>query len=369
MTTSFNSETLARLYAAPAAQTTYNSNSNSNTPKLSRTDRKLFRGTAVEVNDSMTTDEVLAACGAAFDVNVTAAYHPFDGVFKASTKHTIWHRSDTGEALGVFGNRRQVIQPRDFVEYFRTFTNNSGERISLDVVGSLDGGRTFYMGAKLTENNVERIIRESHAQGERGFGVQQLFNDQDRSDYWLIITDHYGEARAPKAQLLCNRLICANGMTRQIKTALRGLSHRRSMTESDVVGVLNAGLNQARNYAAVQSILTQTELTPEQFRNSIRKFYKVQTENKLPANVRTIESIYEYRLIGRDLETMTTASGQPNAWRALNALTQYTSRSSTNSDSAFRSQLSGTRGSAPNAYLQQLAADTSNEQLAELVAA
>lgn len=363
MTTSFNSETLARLYAAPAATTHQPTAS-----KLTATDRKLFRGTAVEVNDGMTTEQVLSACGAAFDVVVTPAYHPFEGAYKASTKHTVWHRSDTGEALGVFGNRRQAIQPRDFVDYFRTFTDRSGERISLDVVGSLDGGRTFYMGAKLTENNVDRILSDRSAQGS-GFGVQDLFSDQDRSDYWLIITDHYGEARAPKAQLLCQRLICANGMTRKISTKLVGLSHRRAMTESDVVGVLNAGLSEARSYAAVQALLTETAFSAEQFRNSIRKFYRVETEAKLPANVRTIESIYSHRLIGAHLDTMTTSNGEPNAWRALNALTQYTSRHSTNADSAFRSQLSGTRGSGPNAFLQQIADTTGNERLAELVAA
>ena len=65
---------------------------------------------------------------------------------------------------------------------------------------------------------------------------------------------------------------------------------------------------------------------------------------------KTLVDIYDNKLIGGHLD-----SRKGTAWGLVNTVTQYTSRTSTNQDSAMRSQLHGTRGADPQKFMQQLA--------------
>ena len=167
--------------------------------KLTKHDRNLFRHTAVEVFPDMTDEGILSSAHANFDVDTTRVRFETPSGIQISPDKLVWYRNDNDKQLGVFGTRRQVIQPSDFIRYFRTFCSQSEKAITLDVVGTLNEGRVFYMGSKLTGDNISDKIG-----GTEGFGISRNIPQEDRSDFWLVLTDYYGESKAPKAQLLIN---------------------------------------------------------------------------------------------------------------------------------------------------------------------
>jgi len=337
--------------------------------ELSRQDRKLFRGTAVQVHAGMGNAEILKACGASFDVLTAAPLHRFtdaggDESLVSSDRHRVWFRSDNGEALGIFGDRRQVVQPSDFLDYFRAFCAQSEKRIDLDVVGSLDSGRTFYMASKLSDDNIARCLADHP---DAGLGIQRLVDENDRTDHWLIVTDHYGQSLAPRAVLVSNRLVCCNGLTQRIDTRLVGLSHSLRMGRDAVVSVLNQAVRQTVIYGQIQDRLQGIDFTMAEFENSIRSFYRIDAGDDLSKKAKAIDRCYRFGLLGDGMDSYHGPSGGNNAWRAFNAVTQYHSRESANGDAALRSQLSGTRGAEPVQYLQHLAHGLGDAQLTELV--
>lgn len=309
--------------------------------KLTKHDRRLFRGTAVEVFPDMTDDCILSAAHANFDVKFKAVeYTTEDGLLSYPDK-LVWYRDDNKRPLGVFGTRRQVIQPTDFIRYFRTFC--SPLPITLDVVGTLNEGRVFYMGSKLTGDNISDKIG-----GTEGFGISRNIPQEDRSDFWLVLTDYYGESKAPKAQLLINSLVCDNGMTRKVDQKLCSLSHLRQQSSSDVHAVLRQALREQEIYYTLQDRMMDVKVNRELAEQALKTFCKdYEGETR---KYKTLVDIYDNKLIGGHLD-----SRKGTAWGLVNTVTQYTSRTSTNQDSAMRSQLHGTRGADPQKFMQQLA--------------
>ena len=311
--------------------------------KLTKHDRKLFRGTAVEVFPDMTDQGILDSAHANFDVLTTPVQFTTDHGMQTSADKLVWYRNDNSQQLGVFGTRRTAIQPSDFIRYFRTFCSQSEKAITLDVVGTLNEGRVFYMGSKLTGDNISDKIG-----GTEGFGISRNIPEEDRSDFWLVLTDYYGESKAPKAQLLINSLVCDNGMTRKVDQKLCSLTHLRQQSSSDVHAVLRQALREQEIYYKLQDRMMDVKVSRELAEQALKTFCKdYEGETR---KYKTLVDIYDNKLIGGHLD-----SRKGTAWGLVNTVTQYTSRTSTNQDSAMRSQLHGTRGADPQKFMQQLA--------------
>ena len=311
--------------------------------KLTKHDRKLFRGTAVEVFPDLTDEGILSSAHANFEVKRELVQYPTRHGLMTSSDKYVWYRDDNGQQLGVFGTKRVPIQPTDFVRYGRTFCSQSEKAITLDVVGSLNNGKEFYMGSKLTGDNISDKIG-----GTEGFGISRNIPEEDRSDFWLVLTDYYGESKAPKAQLLINSLVCDNGMTRKVDQKLCSLTHLRQQSSSDVHAVLRQALREQEIYYKLQDRMMDVKVSRELAEQALKTFCKdYEGETR---KYKTLVDIYDNKLIGGHLD-----SRKGTAWGLVNTVTQYTSRTSTNQDSAMRSQLHGARGTDPQKFLQQLA--------------
>ena len=311
--------------------------------KLTKHDRRLFRGTAVEVFPDTTDEGILSSAHANFKVETTDVKYTTPNGTRSSSNKIVWYRDDNDQELGVFGTRRTAIQPSDFIRYFRTFCSQSEKAITLDVVGTLNEGRVFYMGSKLTGDNISDKIG-----GTEGFGISRNIPEEDRSDFWLVLTDYYGESKAPKAQLLINSLVCDNGMTRKVDQKLCSLTHLRQQSSSDVHAVLRQALREQEIYYKLQDRMMDVKVSRELAEQALKTFCKdYEGETR---KYKTLVDIYDNKLIGGHLD-----SRKGTAWGLVNTVTQYTSRTSTNQDSAMRSQLHGTRGADPQKFMQQLA--------------
>jgi hypothetical protein len=160
------------------------------TSKLSKADHKLFKGTAAEVHSWMNDREILASIGCDFNVIRMPAGSPCGRTYEDCQ---LWLRDDNHDLLGFFGNKRQIIQPSLFIDYFRAFCDASDKAISLDVVGSYNKGRSIYMAAKLSGNNGALVAAGGGLEISRQ-GHSAYISTEDRTDHWLVLSDRRSQA-------------------------------------------------------------------------------------------------------------------------------------------------------------------------------
>lgn len=322
------------------------------TSKLTAADRKFFRGTAAEVHDWMTTEDILNA----INCNFRVTRHSAQIGGRSYPDCQLWLRDDNNDMLGFFGNRRQVVQPASFVEYFRSFAAASEKQITLDVVGSLDGGRTFYMASKLHGDNhrlLDSTIGGGYGVGG-GLGISRrgsaaYLDKLDRTDSWLVVTDYYGDSLSPKAVIFNNELICSNGLAVKVTDQQIKLTHRVIQSYGDIAAVLDQAVRQCSAYSRMKDRLIETSITTVQARNAIRAFFR--DPDGESQTVKRLERIYQHDLIGGDLDTR-----QGNLWRLASAMTQYTSHERTGKgdgahERTLRSQLEGSRARTNQRFL------------------
>jgi hypothetical protein len=310
---------------------------------LTAADRKLFRGTAAEVHDFMSNEEILASIGCNFNV----VRQPAESGGRTYNDCQLWLRDDTQDMLGFFGTKRQIIQPGTFVDYFRSFCASASKQINFDVIGSYNNGRTLYMGAKLSGNNAALLEGDGGLYISRP-GHSAYIPSEDRTDHWLILTESFGESLRPRVTVLSSELVCTNGLAKRVTECEVKLSHSSVMGADVVHAVLDHAMRQCRAYDRIKERLIETPISMDTARAALREFFG--DEDGKTSTVKRLEQIYRSDLIGGDLDTRTG-----NAWRLASAVTEYTSHSRIrNQETAFRSQLEGSRARTANGFMQFL---------------
>lgn len=326
------------------------------TSKLTSADRKFFRGTAAEVHPWMTTEQILDAINSNFRVT----RHSAQVGGRSYEDCQLWLRDDTNDLLGFFGHRRQVIQPATFIEYFRAFTEASDKQLTLDVVGSLDKGKTFYMASKLT--SYDHLLDRNIGDGRYGIGggldisrrgSSLYIPSEERTTHWLVVTEYFSESLRPKAIIFSDELVCSNGLSRTVTDQSVKLAHTAGgLSYENVSMVLNQALRQSRAYDVMKNRFIETPITLTQARNAIRTFFR--DEDAKSNTVKKLELIYSYDLIGGDRDTRSA-----NLWRLASAVTQYTSHERLGKGDgahgrALRSQLEGSRARTGQRFMEFL---------------
>jgi hypothetical protein len=310
---------------------------------LTETDRKLFRGTAAEVLPFMSNEEILASIGCNFNV----IRRPAESGGRSYSDCQLWLRDDTQDMLGFFGTKRQIIQPGTFVDYFRSFCTSADKQINFDVIGSYNNGRTLYMGAKLTGNNAAVLSAGGGLNISRP-GHSAYIPSEDRTDHWLILTESFGESLRPRVTVLSSELVCTNGLAKRVTECEVKLSHYSAMSADIVHAVLDHAMRQCRAYDRIKERLIETPISMDAARAALRQFFD--DEDGKTSTVKRLEQIYASDLIGGQLDTRTA-----NAWRLASAVTEYTSHARVrNEETAFRSQLEGSRARTANSFMQFL---------------
>jgi len=310
---------------------------------LTETDRKLFRGTAAEVLPFMSNEEILASIGCNFNV----IRRPAESGGRSYSDCQLWLRDDTQDMLGFFGTKRQIIQPGTFVDYFRSFCTSADKQINFDVIGSYNNGRTLYMGAKLTGNNAAVLSAGGGLDISRP-GHSAYIPSEDRTDHWLILTESFGESLRPRVTVLSSELVCTNGLAKRVTECEVKLSHYSAMSADIVHAVLDHAMRQCRAYDRIKERLIETPISMDTARAALRQFFD--DEDGKTSTVKRLEQLYASDLIGGQLDTRTA-----NAWRLASAVTEYTSHARVrNEETAFRSQLEGSRARTANSFMQFL---------------
>lgn len=277
----------------------------------------------------MTQAEALRAAGLDWQaIAVIPTYQTAHGARQA-TPDRIWYRSDNGDRLGMFGNRRQPRQPADYLEAFQSFHAGAGGQLGPMHLGFL-GGSLLTMAAQIVADV---------AQGPAAMG--------DRTDSWLCLTDPYGESLSGRLLVWTNELACLNGCVRRVDEHRQKLSHYGTLSADDIREILESALMENQAYQQIKRRLIETPMPLQTGENFIRRFFKAQEQvaNK-------IVRIYRYDLRGGELETR-----QDNAWRVMSAVTQYqTHERGRDEDRRVVSQIMGSRARTAAAFEAELLA-------------
>jgi hypothetical protein len=284
---------------------------------------------AVDVTGLQPAD-ALAAAGLAWSCASVPVKYETTGGLRTSDPDRIWFRSDTGDRLGCFGNRRQPRQPADYLEAFQSFHSGANGALGPMHLAALDGGRTLVMAARIADND---------DQGPAALG--------DRTDSWLMLTDHYGDSLSGRLMTWSNELVCNNGMVRRCQEHKSKLNHYGTLSSADIRTLLEEALQQNQLYREIKERLISVPMDLQTGENFIRRFWR---EQEQVAN--KIVRIYRYNLRGGELPTR-----QGTAWRLMSAVTQYTSHErSRDEDRRILSQMTGSRARTAAAFEAELLA-------------
>jgi hypothetical protein len=126
------------------------------------------------------------------------------------------------------------------------------------------------------------------------------------------------------------------------------LSHTSVMSTDIVHAVLDHAMRQCRAYDRIKERLIETPISMDTARAALRQFFD--DEEGKTSTVKRLEQLYRSDLIGGELDTRTG-----NAWRLASAVTEYTSHARVrNQETAFRSQLEGSRARTASGFMQFL---------------
>jgi hypothetical protein len=305
--------------------------------KLTRADAQFFQGEKSECRDWQSSEEQLSSIGCNWKVVAEPLYSQRFNRTHPNIVH--WYQSNTGDPLGQFSDARHIIHPIDGLNWYKDFIRQTKaaflQEIGLDVVGFLPDQKILYFASKLTDMNPERLKEVG-----------------DTTDFFLMFTINYMEARAMKASIWANELVCENGMQRRIVDGNATINHRSERDGYDVYKALEAAVLECKRHIHIKQEMIDTPCDDLQGRKYIRQFfdYTIPEEQRLEAVnnpsmavdsriINQLERIFMHGLEGGNLSTR-----QDNLFRVHSAVTQWTSHHKTvkhGSDSRFAKQLDG----------------------------
>lgn len=231
------------------------------------------------------------------------------GSIKSFEDHKVLYRSDSQEALSVVGNRYQVVQPREVLEFYRDLTELSG--FELETAGVLKAGRKFWALART--------------------GKQAKLKGTDVVNGYLLLATSCDGSLATTATPTTIRVVCSN----TLNLALNGAScavkvpHRTSFDAQAVKKQLGIAVAQWDSFMYRMKTLAERKVKSHEAMNY---FLKVICESQpMPAaasgrapglsNERALAKVQEiFDGKGRGAEL---AAAKGTAWGLLNAVTEF----------------------------------------------
>ncbi len=153
----------------------------------------IWHGLGNELQEGASIEEWKKAAGMDWDVFESAVEYKVAGLNESLIvpDKKVLFRSDTNAPLSVVGNKFQIVQPEEVIEFFRDLTEQHGMRLS--TAGTLFGGRRFWALADTGKSN--EIVDGDEVQG-----------------HLLLVTACDGSL-ATTAKFVSTRVVCNNTLT------------------------------------------------------------------------------------------------------------------------------------------------------------
>ena len=224
------------------------------------------------------------------------------GEIRSFEERSVLYRSDTLDALSVVGQRYQVVQPREILEFYRDLTEKSG--FELETAGVLKNGKKLWALART--------------------GQSATLQGKDTTHGYLLLATACDGSMATTAQFTSVRVVCNNTLQIAIgnNTGAVKVPHSTTFDAQAVKQQLGISVSEWEEFIYRLRKLSERKVKPRE----VEKFFTgVFGEPKLPEEVRPNERAMNKALALFNGEghgsNLSTARG--TAYGLLNAVTEF----------------------------------------------
>jgi len=221
----------------------------------------------------------------------------------------VLYRSDTKAALAVVGNRYQVVQPKEVLEFYRDLTEVSG--FELETAGVLKEGRKFWALAKT--------------------GKSTALKGSDVVNGYLLLATSCDGTLATTATPTTVRVVCNNTLTIALNGATSAIKvpHSTSFDAQVVKKQLGIAVSQWDSFMYRMKTLSERKVKTRESENYFLKVIcNMDTRPQAQSDsvsgllneraLKKVQALYEGHGRGAEL-----AAAQGTAWGLLNAVTEF----------------------------------------------
>jgi phage/plasmid-like protein (TIGR03299 family) len=295
--------------------------------------RQWHRGVGIAITPAMGLAEQLQAAG--LDWTVERSPYRYGPHFEFEDSHnSIAYRSDTGTVLGYFGPRRRPFQNREIVEAFHDFCASSGDGLTIERLGCLNGGKSLFATACLRHQ----------------IDVKQV---GDVVEARLLLTEHHESGKALQVRLFFNRLICTNGMSQLVRVRGRTLSHMKEFDAQTVREYLEAAYRGVEAHEQRLEQLAEVSIADAEAKmHLVKAFGNVNLDwEEQPRPVQVCYKLFKGEGAGSE-----KLSAYQTLFGLQESVTEYFNwyAKGSHSERAFNSLCHGSRGQQQDAFVKQL---------------
>ncbi|WP_019577938.1 DUF932 domain-containing protein [Curvibacter lanceolatus] len=217
----------------------------------------------------------------------------------------VLYRSDTKAALAVVGNRYQVVQPKEVLEFYRDLTEVSG--FELETAGVLKEGRKFWALAKT--------------------GKSAVLKGSDVVNGYLLLATSCDGTLATTATPTTVRVVCNNTLTIALNGATSAIKvpHSTSFDAQAVKKQLGIAVSQWDSFMYRMKTLSERKVKTHESMNYFLKVLCNTDGHTDPSGglineraLKKVQALYDGQGRGAEL-----AAAQGTAWGLLNAVTEF----------------------------------------------
>ncbi|WP_019578178.1 DUF932 domain-containing protein [Curvibacter lanceolatus] len=217
----------------------------------------------------------------------------------------VLYRSDTKAALAVVGNRYQVVQPKEVLEFYRDLTEVSG--FELETAGVLKEGRKFWALAKT--------------------GKSTALKGSDVVNGYLLLATSCDGTLATTATPTTIRVVCNNTLTIALNGATNAIKvpHSTSFDAQAVKKQLGIAVSQWDSFMYRMKTLSERKVKTHESMNYFLKVLCNTDGHTDPSGglineraLKKVQALYDGQGRGAEL-----AAAQGTAWGLLNAVTEF----------------------------------------------
>ena len=219
--------------------------------------------------------------------------------------HKVLFRSDNKAPLSVVGNRYQVVQPQEILEFYRDLTEKSG--FELETAGVLKGGRKLWALARTGQSGV--------------------LKGNDQTNAYVLLATACDGSMATTAQFTSVRVVCNNTLA----VATQGAVNAVKVKHSTVFDPLAVKKQLGITVSAWDDFMYRLKYLAERrvSRKEAEQFFEsVFIDPKAPAlpngaksgerAMKAAQELFDGKGMGSDL-----ASSKSTAYGLLNSVTEF----------------------------------------------
>lgn len=235
-----------------------------------------------------------------------------DGVMQMNADRQVLYRSDTKKPLGVVGNRYNVVQPAEILNFFAKLAETND--FQLEVAGALNGGKRIWALAKCGEG--APII------------------GQDVVLPYLLLATSYDGSMATTAQPTVVRVVCNNTIEAALSTSAGRITipHNQRFDERETRLDLGIALTSFDRFIIEARQLAKREVNSTFAIEFLKELLPAAVSVKTVAGTKTVTplavedtkafkdimALFHGEALGSDLP-----EARGSAWQLLNAVTQH----------------------------------------------